>query len=266
LDQLSALHVQLNTKEIATFLAILLRLSVVVFMFPPLSNTRVPFRIKVCLVVALAALFYPLLRDRLPALDFHPGTLAWTAATEAMLGLVLSFALVVVLAAFDLSGQVISYVTGLSFAQVVDPQGTSQTAIFSNLMQMMSMLLLFQLNLHHVLLKAIVDSFITLPVGAFTLQAATIGRLVLVCGQLFVIALKLAAPVLVVLMLTQVGLGIIAKFAPRINVLVTSFPLTIALGLFFTMLSVPLWGSLMKQLFIQTFGLIQTIVSVSAAQ
>ena len=110
------------------------------------------------------------------------------------------------------------------------------------------------------------DSFITLPVGAFTLQAATIGRLVLVCGQLFVLALKLAAPVLVVLMLTQVGLGIIAKFAPRINVLVTSFPLTIALGLFFTMLSVPLWGSLMKQLFIQTFGLIQTIVSVSSAQ
>jgi flagellar biosynthetic protein FliR len=265
LDQANALSFQLHGAQIATFLAILLRLSVVVFMFPPLSNTRVPFRLKVCVVVAMAALLYPLFQDRVQPLDFQPGTLAWTAATEVLLGMVLAFSLVVVLAAFDLAGQMISYVTGLAFAQVVDPQGSAETAIFSNLLQMLSMLLLFQLNLHHVLLKTIVESFITLPVGAFTLQPATIGRLVLVFGQLFVIAIKLAAPVMVVLLLTQVGFGVIAKFAPRINVLVTSFPLTVALGLFFVMLSIPVWGSLMKRLFVQASGLVQTIVGVNPA-
>jgi len=169
---------------------------------------------------------------------------------------------VVVLAAFDLTGQMVSYMTGLAFAQVVDPQTGGQTTIFNDLLQMMAILLLFQLNLHHLLLKTVVESFITLPVGSFTLQSATVGRLVLVAGQLFIVAVKLAAPVMVVLLLTQVGFGVIAKFAPRINILITSFPLTIGVGLFFLMLSVPLWGDMTKQLFIQAFALIQSLVGV----
>jgi flagellar biosynthesis protein FliR len=263
LDQANALSLQLHGAGIATFMAILLRLSVVLFMVPPLSNTRVPFRIKVSLAVALAAMLYPLFQDRLPPLCFEPVTLAWTVVSELLLGMVLAFSLVVVLAAFDLTGQVISFVTGLSFAQVVDPTGSAETAIFSTLLQMVATLLLLQLNLHHLLLKAIVESFTTLPVGAFTVQPATIGRLVLVCGQLFVIAIKLSAPVLVVILLSQVGFGVISKFAPRINILVTSFPLTIALGLFFVMLSIPLWGGLIQRLFVQAFGLIQTMVGMN---
>ncbi len=264
MEDASTLSFHLNTGEIATFLAILLRLSVVVFMFPPLSNTRVPYSIKGAVVAALAALLYPVLQGRVPPLDFQLGTLAWTAITEVLLGMAIAFALVVILGAFDLAGQTISYLTGLSFAQVVDPQGTTETTIFSNLLQMVSVLLFFQFNLHHLLLKTVVESFTTVPVGAFALQSSTIGRLVLICGQLFVIAIKLAAPVLVALLLTQVGLGVIAKFAPRINVLVTSFPLTIGLGLAFAALSMPLWGSLLKRLFIQAFGLIQTIAGLPA--
>ena len=259
----STLSLQLHTTQITAFLAVVLRLSTVVFMFPPLSNTRVPFRIKSSVVLALAAMIYPLLMDRLPPLDMHPATLLWSAVTEVLLGMVLAFALVVILAAFDLAGQMISYMTGLAFAQVVDPTTGGQTSIFNDLLQMMAILLLFQMNLHHLLLKTIVDSFITLPVGTFTLQSATVGRLVLIAGQLFVVAVKLAAPVMVVLLLTQAGFGVIAKFAPRINVLVTSFPLTIGLGLFFAMLSVPLWGGITKRLFIQSFGLIQTLVGMT---
>jgi len=67
---------------------------------------------------------------------------------------------------------------------------------------------------------------------------------------------------MVVLLLTQVGFGVIAKFAPRINILITSFPLTIGVGLFFLMLSVPLWGGMTKRLFIQAFALIQSLVGV----
>jgi flagellar biosynthetic protein FliR len=59
---------------------------------------------------------------------------------------------------------------------------------------------------------------------------------------MFLIAVKIAAPVMAVLLITQAGLGIIAKFSPQINVLIVSFPLTIVLGLFFTLLSLPSWG------------------------
>ena len=127
-------------------------------------------------------------------------------------------------------------------AQVVDPQGGSQITVISNLIELIALLLLFALNGHHVILKIIVQSFHTLPVGQFIPNAATIDRFVLATGQLFVIAIKLSAPVLMVLFLIQVSLGVISKFVPNINVLVTSFPITIIFGLLFTGLALPYLG------------------------
>jgi flagellar biosynthetic protein FliR len=257
------LTLQINTAEVAIYLAIVLRLSVVVFMLPPLSNSRIPFRVKACVVVALATFLYPLLSHGVGPLTFQPGVLLWTVIGEIIFGMLLAFSLLVILAGFDFAGQILSYLTGLAFAQVVDPQGGSQTTIFSNLLQMMAMLLLFSLNGHHVMLKTIVESFRTVPIGEFVFQTATLGRLIMLTGHLFVIAIKIASPVMVVLILTQVGIGVVSKFVPRINILVTSFPLTIILGLLFATFSLPSWGSAMKRLFAQAFALMQAIAGLT---
>jgi flagellar biosynthesis protein FliR len=257
------LTLQINTAGVAVYLAILLRLSVVVFMLPPLSNSRIPFRIKACVVVALATMLYPLLNDSVAPLTFQPGALLWTVIGEILFGMVLAFSLLVILAGFDFAGQIVSYLTGLAFAQVVDPQGGNQTTIFSNLLQMLAMLLLFSLNGHHVMLKTIIESFRTIPIGEFVLQTATLGRLIMLTGHLFVIAIKIASPVMVVLILTQVSIGVVSKFVPRINILVTSFPLTILVGLLFVAFSLPLWGSAMKHLLVQVFALMQTIAGLT---
>jgi flagellar biosynthesis protein FliR len=257
------LNIHLNSAGIATYLAILLRLSVVVFMFPPLSNSKVPFKIKAAVVVALASLLYPLLQRAVTPLPFQIGALMRAAVGEVVFGMVLVFALLVILAAFDFAGEILSYLTGLSFAQVVDPQNSAQTTIFSNLLQMMAVLFLFALNGHHIILKTIVESFQVVPIGEFVFQTATLGRLLLLSGQMFVIAIKIAAPVMVVLILTQVGMGVVTKFVPRINIMVTSFPITIILGLVFVILSLPLWAGSIKHLFLRVFELMQIIAGLA---
>ncbi len=75
--------------------------------------------------------------------------------------------------------------------------------------------------------------------------------------MLFVLALKLAAPVLAVLILTQIGLGLMSKFAPQVNILATSFPLTITLGIFFFGLTLIFWGEMGVESFSRLFHFLE---------
>ena len=94
------------------------------------------------------------------------------------------------------------------------------------------------------ILKILVESFKTVPIGSFALDSGLFSKLLLLSGMLFILAMKLAAPVLAVLILTQIGLGLMSKFAPQINILATSFPLTITLGMFFLGLTMVFWGEM----------------------
>ncbi len=100
--------------------------------------------------------------------------------------------------------------------------------------------------------------------GQFIPNAATIDRFVLATGQLFVIAIKLSAPVLMVLFLIQVSLGVISKFVPNINVLVTSFPITIIFGLLFTGLALPYLGEAITDHLRQVLEFLQNLVQLQS--
>jgi flagellar biosynthesis protein FliR len=254
------LTVRIHHLDVARYLAILLRLSLVVFLVPPFSNPRIPARIKACFALVFTTMLFPLLGKEVAPLSFQPGSLICMVAGEVIFGLLMALAVTLILGAFELAGELISYQAGLSMAQVVDPQGGFQMTVVSNLIELLALLLLLALNGHHVLLKLIVESFRTIPVGQFILNITTIDRFIVFSGQLFIIGIKLAAPVAMVLFLIEIGLGVISKFIPNINVLMTSFPITIGVGLLFIGLALPFWGEAMTYFFNQLFRYLQNIV------
>ena len=234
------------------------------FLIPPFNNTRVPARIKTLVALVLTTVLFPLLRKEVIPLSFHPAELVCMVVSEILFALLMSLSVLIILAAFEFAGELVGYHAGLSMAQVVDPQGGFEMNIISNMIELVALLLLFALNGHHLILKIIVESFRTIPVGQFVPNIASIDRLILASGQLFIIAIKLAAPVVVVLFLIQVGLGVISKFVPNINILVTSFPLTIIFGLFFTGLALPFWGEAMTHYLSQMLGFLQNLVQLQS--
>jgi flagellar biosynthesis protein FliR len=258
------LNLQIHTADVAKFLAIFLRLCLVLFLIPPFNNTRIPHRIKAFFTLVLTTMLFPVLRDDVIPLSFEPGPLVCAVASEILFALLMSLAIFIILGAFEFAGELVSYQSGLSMAQVVDPQGGFQLTVISNLIEIVAILLLFALNAHHVIIKILVQSFHLLPVGQFIPNATTIDRFVLASGQLFVIAIKLAAPVLVALFLIQVALGVISKFVPNINILVTSFPITIIFGLLLTGFAMPYWGEAMGSYLNQVLGFLQNLVQLQA--
>ena len=254
------LAVRIHHLDVARYLAILLRLSLLVFLVPPFSNSRIPAIIKACFALAFTTMLFPLLSNQVPPISFQAGSLLSTVVSEVIFAVLMALSVSLILGAFEFAGELISYQAGLTMAQVVDPQGGFQMPIVSNLIQLVALLLLLSLNGHHIFLKLVVESFQTFPVGEFMLNVTTIDRLILLSGQLFIIGIKLAAPVVMVLFLIEIGLGVISKFIPNLNVLMTSFPIAVIVGLLFVGLALPYWGEAMAHSFSQLFGFLQDIV------
>jgi flagellar biosynthetic protein FliR len=251
---------QVNFSELSLLLAVFLRLSVIIFMLPIFNNTHVPNMVKACVIIALTGVLYPFLHQTTsPPSILDPVALACIALSELMLGTVLALSILFILDAFQMAGELISFEMGFGFAQAADPQNGTQSMLFSIWFQVLATVLFFGINGHHFLLKAVIESFKNVPVGAFALKDVMFQKIILLSGQLFVIAIKISAPVMIVLLLTQIGLGMVSKFAPQINILMTSFPVTIFVGLLFMSFSVLIWGDAMQHLF---QGLFQTIHSL----
>jgi flagellar biosynthetic protein FliR len=254
---MTAFHV--NSHEVGIFLSILLRVSLVFFMVPVFSGAQVPSVMKAGISLALSAFFFPYLHAVVIPLPLEAGPMVLAVMGEILLAMVLSLSMLMILAAFQSAGELISVEMGLGFAQVVDPQGGVQVMLFSRWFQLLAILLLLSINGHHLILKAIVQSFRTIPIGGFVLNDLGFARMIALGGHLFIVALKIAAPVLIVLMLMNVGLGLIAKFSPQINVLMTSFPLTIFVGLLFMGFSISVWCPAIEQFLAHILEYLQTL-------
>lgn len=231
----------LNLTEIAVYLSILLRISFVLFLTPVFSSTHVPHTMKALLSFVMAAIVFLLPHKHIAPLPLEPLPLLQVILAELILSIVVAFAILSVFAAYQFAGELISFQMGFGFAQVADPQSGIHIGFLSGWFQLVATMLFFSLNGHHMIIKAMVESFRTIPIGGFSLTPLVFGKIDWIYGHIFIMGIKMSAPVMIALLLTQVGFGLISKFAPQINILASSFPLTIMLGFLFLILTVSIW-------------------------
>ena len=235
----------LDLTEIAIYLSILLRMSLILFMTPIYSSIHVPAPLKALISITLANIIFILPHKHIAPLPFEPLQLFQVVLGEIIFGMIVSLAILMVFASFQFAGELISFQMGFGFAQVVDPLSGVQIGFLSGWLQMIATLLFFSLNGHHMLIKLIVESFQTIPIGGFVLSGAIFGKMISLLTYLFVIGLKIGAPVMIALLFTQIGFGLISKFSPQINIMASGFALTILLGFVFLSLSVSIWSNAM---------------------
>lgn len=245
--------IYINTTELAIFFSILLRLGIIFFMLPIFAAGGFPNNIKVLTILALSLMLLPLIRQTVQPLPLEPAPLSAVIVGEVIFGLIFSLSMTFIISAFQLAGELISFEMGFGFSQVADPQSGAQFSILSVWAQIVAMMIFFAMNGHQIVLKLIVESFRTVPVGSFALDSTMFGKVILLSGLLFVLALKLAAPVMVVLILVQLGLGLMSKFAPQVNILATSWPITIGIGILFLGITATVWADMAGKSFVDLF-------------
>lgn len=207
------------------------RVTAFVVVAPPFSHNAIPLRIKAMLGVGLAVAVAPRVTGDYAPLDVGPFLLALTG--ELVVGLSLGFLVMLAFSAVQSAGALIDLFGGFSLAQGFDPMSMVNGAQFSKLFHLVALALLFATDGYQLVLGGLFRTFGAIPVGA-GLDIPATGELMLSgLGQMFLAALQIAAPLIVVLFLADAGLGLLTRVAPALNAFALGFPLKILLTIVF---------------------------------
>ena len=179
---------------------------------------------------------------------------------EILLGIMIGLAVNMIFVGIQLAGQLAGYQMGLALAQVMDPSTSQQIPLLAQFYQLFALLIFLSVNAHHWFLRALVDSYQLVPPFGFHFSSSLMDQLVSMAGNMFVIAIKVGAPVIAAMLLTSIAFGLVARAVTQMNVFIVARPLKIGIGLFFIGVSLPYLSSFLKILFRNLGGTIMLLL------
>lgn len=236
-------------SQFETFLFVFIRVISILMTVPFFGSNSFPIKLRVGLSLLMGFMLTPTLGFKTPI----PPTLVELTISvlkEVLIGIAIGLTVKFVFTSLEIAGQLAGIQMGYAVATVFDPQTSSQLSVLAQFYNLLGILLFFSLNLHIIFIGAIRESFETIPPYSFTVTEGFIDGLLLMTGRMFVIAIKLAAPVMVALLLTNIAIGVIARVAPQLNVFIIGFPITIAVGLLVLLFSMPFIISVLNGVYI----------------
>jgi flagellar biosynthetic protein FliR len=258
MNDLAGLMISLD--QIQYYLLMFVRVITMLALMPIFGANFVPVQIKAALGLLLtSALFSVQLAAGLPEFpgDFSLGLFFLLVIKEATVGLAVGFASSFLFSAVQFAGRLIDTEMGFGFVELTDPTTGEPVTVLGQFKVILFTILFLLFNGHYFMLITIQRSFEILPMFAATFPGGPMtGHLTDMVANIFILGLKLSAPVFVVLMLTQIALGIVSRTVPQMNIFFVGLPLKIMVGIGTTIIVLPMLSSLFRRM---TEGIIQDI-------
>ncbi len=227
-----------STAQATLWLLFMLRTLGFVFIVPLFSARSVPSQFKLALVLFLTALSFIAFSPTTSLPSIEPADFIPAAVSELVIGLMLGFMVGMIFVTFLFAGQFIGYQMGFAMVNVLDPHTQSQVSLIGEFLFALAVLTVLNLNIHHGFLWVWHESYNLAPVGAWALANFDVMPLAAMLDDFMLLSLKIAMPLITLLLLTDLALGIIARVMPQMNVFIVGMPLKIAIGLIFLSLVV----------------------------
>jgi flagellar biosynthetic protein FliR len=216
---------QLYLNQFILFVLVLTRISGLVMTAPIYGSNSVPLRIRGFLAVGLAMMITPTQNAEILEVPEHLVGIVIMMGRELVLGLALGLAVMILFTGLQLAGQIIGQTSGMSLADVFDPTLQTNIAVFSQLLDIITLSVFLTIGGHRQVLHALLDTFRWRPPGGDGLPARLIDIMTTVTSESFLIGIRVGAPVMVALMLAIVILGLISRTLPQLNILAVGFSL-----------------------------------------
>ncbi len=234
--------INLTSTQLEAWLAYLIwpliRITGLMLTEPILSNRGMPIRLRMGVAVVLTLTVAPLLPNP-PAVDFLSPQGAVMAVQQLLIGVMLGFMMRIVLNGVEMAGHIAGLSMGLGFATFFDPQSGAQSPVLAQFLGILTVLLFLASNGHLLMISALFESFHVLPISTNPLPAQGFLSLVEATGQMFVIGVTLSLPLVAAILIANVGLGVLARAAPQLNLFAIGFPLMLTAGFVVLMVSLP---------------------------
>jgi flagellar biosynthetic protein FliR len=215
----------------ATFMLVFARIGTMLMLLPGLGEMTVPVRVRLTVALVLAAVLLPLHRDDYQLDLTALGPLISMLARELLIGAVLGMTARLAMSALQVAGSVIAQQLGLGFVTAIDPTQGQQGVLVGNFLGVLGVTLIFATDLHYLVIAALNDSYTLFAPGAVPLIGDVAALTTQTIASAFKIGVQLSAPFLVFGMLFNLGLGVLSRLMPQMQVYFIGLPLSILIGL-----------------------------------
>ncbi|MFC1891134.1 flagellar biosynthetic protein FliR [Thermodesulfobacteriota bacterium] len=219
-----------SLEQMQGFFWILMRISILFALLPIIGGRGIPPMWKAGVSFILAIVLTPMV----PPIENIPETIPEIILgllSELILGFILAFSARLLITSVQMAGQYMSFQMGFAMARAMDPQTGTSSTILTQFLHMLTILIFFSINGHHIFIKALANSFQIIPPNGVYFNPTIIDVFISLSGYMFLMGLKIAAPIMVALFLSNLSLGIVARTVPQVNILMIGFPINICIGL-----------------------------------
>ena len=213
-----------------TFALVFFRVAGMMLFAPLFGSARIPRRMKVMLALVMALGLMPLV-DGPVAMPETSWQLAVAIGGEMMFGLAMGMILSFIFIAAQWAGEMIGQQMGLNLSEVFDPQFGAQGSLIGDFYYMLTLVVFLAAGGHHALLRGVAASFEALPLLTVGMDASLFDMIIGLFGSSTELAIQLAAPMFVTMLVVDVALGFISKTMPQLNIMSAGLSLRSAVGM-----------------------------------
>lgn len=224
------------------FMLTFVRIGTAMMLFPGIGDTYTPLRVRLFMGLGITLVLFPVLSPVMP--QEIPGTYEFfmLLMREFVVGAFIGTAARILLMALDTAGMIISLQAGLSNAQLFNPALATQGSIIGAFLVITGSMLIFVTDLHHLLIYGLVNSYELFPVASVPEYSTMAEFITKAVGTAFYTGVRVAAPFLVITLLLYIGMGVLARLMPQVQVFLLAIPVQIMLA--FTVMALTLVAGL----------------------
>lgn len=236
-------------NQVGLFLLIFVRVSGIFTAAPVFGGRNVPILIKAGMSLIFAFVMLPVLSQTITPIPGSFLLYIFLVLKEYLVGLIIGFTASLLFTAVQMAGFFIDTQIGFGMVNVLDPMFGQQIPLIGNFKYILALMVFLATNGHHMLIWGLMGSFEVVPVTHVLVHATLPALFVDLISGIFIIAFKLSLPVVVTLLLMDVGMGILARTMPQMNIFIVGMPGKILVGLFILSIAMPFYITFIEVLF-----------------
>jgi flagellar biosynthetic protein FliR len=219
-----------SLHDFLLFVFVTVRIGAIVFALPFLGSRNLPAPLKILFIFLLSYGLYPAVQQQGIVIPLTLPHLTLFIVGELLIGLTIGFVVQTLFAGIRMGGEFVSQQMGLSMASLFDPQNGVQNSVIAQFYYTLAVVLFFTMQTHHWFIYAMAESLHRVPLLGFLMSKTVVSGVILRIENLFIMAIKIGAPVISVLLMTTLALGILTRMVPQMNLFALSFPVSLTVG------------------------------------
>ena len=209
---------------------------------PIFGQRNIPAQVRIGLAGLMSYVLLQASPNSIASMPDSIGYYALLVSNEVIFGLLLGFIATLAVTGLTMAGTLIGNALGLNAAQLLSPMTGQQVTLMDQFYTMIAGLVFLSIDGHHWLIMAVAETLRVAPVGSFQVDPTMLADLMPLSSAIFVAGMRIALPVFGTVILTDVGLAVVARAVPQMNIFIVGLPLKVLVGLGAMIVTLPLMG------------------------